>query len=217
MYKKLQKPKPGKREGMKADPKEQNKLMAEISKAENFAGIEEQFNRLYDSVVHPMWAVFAGKYIPPLTKEDLRDVFQEAWIKILEYRDKYDPGNSAYNWIFIIKKNLIIDRMRKKKPVTVDNNDDEDEESGRFFNDIPENGPLIEDRIISEETVKLIENEINGIEDETVRKIMKMRIFHRQTFEQISEELEIPLTTVYKKVKRALSILKPRIQKIINS
>lgn len=194
---------------------ELNELMLKISRTESFEEVEVHFNRLYDSVVHPLWANLSGKYVPPLSSDDLRDIFQEAWIKVLEQRNKYDGRGDVFNWIYTIKKNMIIDWIRKMKRyehTSIDEQNDDDEKPDFQFEsyEIP-----LEEKIEEEEKSALLRNTLNNIQDETIKELLNRRIIMDQKLELISQEMGIPLTTVYKKIQKGLSIIKPIVENIL--
>ncbi len=199
---------------------EQNRLMGDISRAGNFRDVEDKFNKLYYSVAYPLWANLANKYIPPLTIEDMKDAFQESWIKIIEARDKYDGKSSAFKWIYVIKKNMVIDKIRslkRKKEDSIDDNGDDESDTIAEVLRVKEESPLVDNRMISEETINIIMDAIESIEDDDTREMFKRRIVYGHKFEQISEDMDIPMTTVYKKINKALSFFRPKIQRLINS
>lgn len=203
---------------LRIDEEEQNRLMAEIASAGTFTEAEPLFNRLYDSMAYPIWASLSKKYIPPLSDEDLKDIFQEAWIKILEIRSKYDGKSNVYNWIYIIKRNMILDKIRKLGRRHEQSLDDDYEDSeGAPVMQVAEPDLNIEEQIIESETTLLIKQALDSIEDDTDKEIIRRRIILGQKFELISEELGIPQTTVFKRVKRILGFLRPKVEEILYS
>ncbi len=48
-------------------------------------------------------------------RDDAEEIFQEVWFKAIRNLSRY-KSHSFLSWIFRIAKNLIIDRVRKKKP-----------------------------------------------------------------------------------------------------
>lgn len=187
-----------------------------ISRAENFADYSGHFNRLYDSLVYPLWASLSKKYIPPLSSQDLEDIFQEAWINLLASRKKYRPELDVYNWIYIIKKNLIIDKIRKMKKAGMNIELDENgNEEGSPVMQVPEPAPLIEDDIIARETREMVVFEINNIGDLATAEILRRRIILDQKLEQISNDMEMPMTTVHKKLKAGINLLRPKLENIL--
>jgi len=195
----------------------QNQLMVQISKAENFEDAEELFNKLYQSIIHPLWTSLANKYSPPLSFEDMQDTCQDAWIKLLESRKEYDSKSDVYSWIYVIYKNMILDKIRQIKRVDEHIADVfHNEDSEMPINAIHSNDISIENVIIQKETADLIRDAIESIEDETEKEILKRRIIFENKVEQISLEMDIPATTVYKKLKKGVSFLRVQLEHEIN-
>lgn len=210
----------GRKRLLRIDENEQNRLMADIAEASTFAEAEPMFNRLYESLAYPIWTSLSKKYIPPLSDDDLKDIFQEAWVKILEIRSKYDGKSNVYNWIYIIKRNMILDKIRKIGRRHEQSLDEDyfDEGSGESTGmQVAEQDMNIEEQIIESETTILIKRALDSIRDETDKEIIHRRIVLGQKFELISEQLGIPQTTVFKKVKKILGYLRPKIEEILYS
>jgi RNA polymerase sigma factor (sigma-70 family) len=196
---------------------QQNVLMNQISSAGEFDDYKLQFNELYDSMALDLWRNFSGKFIPPLSKEDLEDVFQEAWVKLLESRKKYNMQSDVFNWAYSINRNLIIDRIRKIKRTNEISLDEFVEiEDNLLEYQIPDNEETIDNKFILQESVDIIMRELENIEDNTEKEILRRRIIYENTFEQISKDLNIPLTTVFKKTNLGLSKIKKKIKYIQN-
>jgi RNA polymerase sigma factor (sigma-70 family) len=191
-----------------------NDLMRTISEADKFTKVEREFNRLYDATAYRMWDLLSAKYIPPLTEEDIHDVFQEAWVKILNQRNKYNTKYNAFSWIYVIKRNMIIDRIRQVKRSLAKRVDDEERD---IIEEIPESATNFFDDLTANETVKIIIDAISSIDDNRDRDIVERRLIHEQKLDYISKETGIPLATVFKIIKRRIAEIKPKIEYLLNN
>jgi RNA polymerase sigma factor (sigma-70 family) len=189
-----------------------NELMRKISKARDFGTVEKEFNRLYEATVYRMWDLLSVKFIPPLTEDDIRDIFQEAWVKILNNRNKYNTKYNAFSWIYVIKRNMIIDRIRQINRNLAKRVDDEERD---IIEEIPETETHFFDEMVSNETVKIIIDAINGIENERDRDIVLRRLVKEQKLEHISEDTGIPLATVFKIIRKRIEEIRPKIEKLL--
>ena len=191
---------------------EQNLLMEKISKAENFEDVTDLFNELYQNLIFPLWTSLNNKYSPPLSTEDMQDVCQDAWIKLLESRKKYDPANDVYSWVYVISKNLVLDKIRKIKRNDEYSSDifASDDQEPTIINIKLDEIP-IDTQMIQRETAGLIRIAIDNLQDETEKEIIKRRIIHENKIEQIADDLNLPLTTTYKKLKKGLSLLREQL------
>jgi RNA polymerase sigma factor (sigma-70 family) len=123
----------------------------------------------------------------------------------------------VFNWAYSINRNLIIDRIRKIKRTNEISIDEFVEvEDNLLEYHIPDGEETIENKFIEKETVDIILRELENIEDSTEKEILQRRIIYENTFEQISKDLNIPLTTVFKKTNLGLSKIKKKIKYIQN-
>src|SRR5262252_7495492 len=53
-------------------------------------------------------------------RELAEDLFQETWIRVLERGHRYDGKHEFSTWLYAIARNLTIDYLRKKSPVSLD-------------------------------------------------------------------------------------------------
>lgn len=200
--------------GIEIPNQELNRIMSLISSADDFKQIEKDFNQLYDATVHRMWGLLSRKFIPPLTEEDVRDIFQEAWIKVIERRKDYNSKYNAFSWIYVIKKNMLIDRIRQVNRTYVNRIEDDERD---IIEEIPETSFSFFDDLTSKETIDIILDAIRNISDDRDREIVERRLVHEQKLEQISKEMGIPLATVFKIIKRRIEGIKPKVEYLLNN
>src|SRR5690242_16374961 len=62
------------------------------------------------------------RYLVYLTgnRELAEDLFQETWIRVLERGHQYDGKHEFCTWLYAVARNLAIDYLRKKAPVSLD-------------------------------------------------------------------------------------------------
>jgi RNA polymerase sigma-70 factor (ECF subfamily) len=53
-------------------------------------------------------------------RELAEDLFQETWIRVLERGHQYDGRHVFSTWLYAVARNLTIDYLRKKSPVSLD-------------------------------------------------------------------------------------------------
>src|SRR5258708_19530697 len=53
-------------------------------------------------------------------RELAEDLFQETWIRVLERGHQYDGKHEFSTWLYAVARNLTIDYLRKKSPLTLD-------------------------------------------------------------------------------------------------
>src|SRR4030095_10165396 len=52
-------------------------------------------------------------------RELAEDLFQETWIRVLERGHQYDGKHEFSTWLYAVARNLTIDYLRKKSPVSL--------------------------------------------------------------------------------------------------
>ncbi len=59
------------------------------------------------------------RYLLSLTgeRQAAEDAFQETWMRVVERGHQYDGKSKFEPWLFSIARNLVIDRLRRKKPM----------------------------------------------------------------------------------------------------
>jgi len=53
-------------------------------------------------------------------RELAEDLFQDTWIRVLERGHQYDGKHEFSTWLYAVARNLTIDYLRKKSPVSLD-------------------------------------------------------------------------------------------------
>ena len=53
-------------------------------------------------------------------RELAEDLFQETWIRVLERGHQYDGRHEFCTWLYAVARNLTIDYLRKKNPISLD-------------------------------------------------------------------------------------------------
>src|SRR5690348_12383800 len=48
------------------------------------------------------------------------DLFQETWIRVLERGNQYDGKHEFSTWLYAVARNLTIDYLRRKSPLSLD-------------------------------------------------------------------------------------------------
>jgi RNA polymerase sigma-70 factor (ECF subfamily) len=136
---------------------------------------------------------------------DAEDLTIEAFGKAFKNIDQYAPNYAFSTWLFKIATNNCIDFIRKKKANTIslDQNDDDDDKAPT---DIM--APVLdpEESLIKEQKLKLMRSIVSRLKPR-YRKLIELRYFKEYSYEEISEELELPIGTVKAQLFRARELL----------
>lgn len=142
-----------------------------------------------------------------LTKnsEDSRDLFQETAYRAMVNREKFRPGTNFKAWLFTIMKNIFINNYRKKvKANTIMDSTD----NLYYINSgstVIDNGG--DSNIMMMELRKMVTNL-----DSTLRIPFLMH-YHGYKYQEIADNLQLPLGTVKSRIFFARKELKSLINK----
>jgi len=140
-----------------------------------------------------------------LTKnsEDAKDLYQETTYRALYNRDKFQPDTNFKAWMFTIMKNIFINNYRKK----IKSNTILDTTDNQFYiNSGNHAAPnAAEGSIMMKELNKMVE-----VLDDTIRIPFLMH-FEGYKYQEIADELNLPLGTVKSRIFFARKELKDAI------
>jgi RNA polymerase sigma-70 factor (ECF subfamily) len=159
-----------------------------------------EFNSQFD-----LLSVALQTFAYSLTKnqEEAKDLFQETAYRAMANRDKFSAGTNFKAWLFTIMKNIFINNYRKKvKANTIIDTSDNlyyiNSGSSAIHNDANKN-------IMLEELHGMID-----ALDEGFKKPFMMH-FTGYKYQEIADELELPLGTVKSRIFFARMALKDKI------
>lgn len=157
-------------------------------------------DRYRNSIYHMMYKMVHKQ-------EDAEDLTLEAFGKAFNKLKSYTPKYAFSTWLFKIASNNAIDYIRKKrlKMLSIDESmDDEGDKS--FSSNIKSNSLDPEEKYIHDQRVKLMRSVMSEL-NHKYRLMIELRYFEDLSYEEIADELEIPLGTVKAQLYRAKDIL----------
>jgi RNA polymerase sigma-70 factor (ECF subfamily) len=136
---------------------------------------------------------------------DAEDLTIEAFGKAFKNIQQYTPNYAFSTWLFKIATNNCIDFIRKKKTTTV-SLDQNDEDTEKAPQDLM--APVLdpEESMIKNQK-KVMMREIVSKLKPRYRKLIELRYFQEFSYEEIAEELELPIGTVKAQLFRARELL----------
>ena len=136
-------------------------------------------------------------------RELAEDLFQETWIRVLERGHQYDGRHEFSTWLFAVARNLTLDYLRKKKPVSLDGLM-EDEERAPF--EPADTRPVAWEVVQQHEQAERISAALAGIPVE-YREAIVLRFQDGLALEEIATVTNAPLGTVKSRLYRGLNLL----------
>jgi len=136
---------------------------------------------------------------------DAEDLMIEAFGKAFKNINQYTPNFAFSTWLSKIATNNCIDFIRKKRASTISidqSAEDQDSQSVTIQSDTPDP----EEHMINNQKIKLLREVVAKLKPR-YRTLVELRYFKEYSYEEISEELELPIGTVKAQLFRARELL----------
>jgi RNA polymerase sigma-70 factor, ECF subfamily len=140
-------------------------------------------------------------------RELAEDLFQETWIRVLERGHQYDDKHEFSTWLYAIARNLTIDYLRKKSPLSLDGLM-EDEEHAPLERADPR--PMAWELMQQHEQAERVSAALLSIPAE-YRETVMLRFQEGLALGEISVVTRSPLGTVKSRLYRGLNLLMARL------
>ncbi len=138
---------------------------------------------------------------------DAEDLTIEAFGKAFKNIDQYTPNYAFSTWLFKIATNNCIDYIRKKRGSTVSLDQSVDgEENLSPSSLIQSDSPDPEANLINQQKIKLMREVVTKLKPR-YRHLVELRYFREYSYEEISDELDLPIGTVKAQLFRARELL----------
>ena len=141
-------------------------------------------------------------------KTDAEDLTIEAFGKAFKNLDQYSPTYAFSTWLFKIASNNCIDFLRKKRAnlISIDGNLPEDNRDSEQQIHLKDTMPDPEENMIREQKAVLMRTIVQKLKPR-YRALIELRYFREFSYEEIAEELGLPLGTVKAQLFRARELL----------
>ncbi len=139
--------------------------------------------------------------------DDADDLTIETFGKAFKNLHQYTPDYAFSTWLFKIASNNCIDFIRKKKKLTFSIDKSFETEDGvEIAHNIPALAPDPEENFINKQKIKLMREIVEKLKPR-YRMLIEMRYFQELSYEEIADELKLPLGTVKAQLFRAREFL----------
>ncbi|ALO14567.1 Sigma-W factor [Salinivirga cyanobacteriivorans] len=144
---------------------------------------------------------------------DAEDLTIEAFGKAFRNIDRYSPSYAFSTWLFKIASNNCIDFLRKNKGREYAFQANSEDISQTGSNDeysahvqLESKNPMPDELMMTDEKAKALRKVVRELKPR-YKKLVELRYFKEYSYEEISQELEIPLGTVKAQLFRARELL----------
>jgi len=172
----------------------------------NQAAFAELMNRYREAIYYMILKMINNT-------SDAEDLTIEAFGKAFRNIDQYSPSFAFSTWLFKIASNNCIDFLRKKKTrqLSIFNSTEAESNTGSGINietSLSIQSDLLdpEESLIMEQKKILLRELVDNLKPR-YRQLVDLRYFQEYSYEEIAEELELPIGTVKAQLFRARELL----------
>jgi RNA polymerase sigma-70 factor, ECF subfamily len=144
-------------------------------------------------------------------EDDARDAAQEAFIAAYRNLGNFRGEAKVSSWLHRIAVNQCLTIKRRAKTRSEEFLDDDDGSEERVFIAPLHNSPSRQAEQF--ERLKLVRTAVSSLPTD-LKQVIVMKEFEDMTFQEISETLEIPLSTVKSRLYTALKQLKMKLDRV---
>jgi RNA polymerase sigma-70 factor (ECF subfamily) len=139
---------------------------------------------------------------------DTEDITIETFSKAFDKLNNYNPEYQFNTWLIAIAKNVHIDLLRKKKSThTIEITDNQNQQA---YN-VADSTPTAEDELITEQNLSQLLQYIKQLKPH-YQEIIQLRYVQEMSYQDISQQLNEPLSNIKIKLLRAKKLLAEIIQ-----
>jgi RNA polymerase sigma-70 factor (ECF subfamily) len=131
-----------------------------------------------------------------------------AWLRVLERGHQYDGGHEFITWLYAVARNLLIDYLRKKRPVSLDGLMEDEEHAPA---EPADTRPLAWEIVAQHEQAERISAALLGIPAD-YRETVILRFQEGLALEEIATVTGAPVGTVKSRLYRGLNMLMSRLK-----
>ena len=139
-------------------------------------------------------------------KKEVEDLVQESFIKAFSALDTYSPKYAFSTWLYRIATNHTIDYLRKLKLRTFSIDKPLKTREGEMEYQLPDTTYRPDRHIVTDQRKALIQEAIDALPPKYHRVIV-LRHQQEKAYQEIADELDLPLGTVKAHIFRARELL----------
>ena len=140
-------------------------------------------------------------------RDDAEDLTIEAFGKAFKNLHQYTPDFAFSTWLFKIATNNCIDFIRRKRKFTFSIDKGMENDSGQEMQ-FEIKAPVLdpEEGMIKKQKAALMRDVVQKLKPR-YKRLVELRYFHERSYEEIADELQLPLGTVKAQLFRAREFL----------
>lgn len=140
-------------------------------------------------------------------RDDAEDITMESFSKAFNNIDKYDQRYAFSTWLFKIATNNSIDFIRKKRLDTTSiDKTTENDKGDEISIDVKSDAANPEETMMKAQRAFSVRGSLSKL-DPKYRQLIELRYYEELSYEEIAEQLDLPLGTVKAQLFRAKDML----------
>jgi RNA polymerase sigma-70 factor, ECF subfamily len=143
--------------------------------------------------------------------EDARDVCQETFLAAFRNLRKFRGDSKFSSWLYRIALNACHSRLRKQG-AAVEHSIDQDDEDGRKYQIADLRGEDLPERLHREQRAAIVRKALQALPAD-MRQVIIMKEYEELTFAEISEILQVPVSTVKSRLYTGLQQMRARLDR----
>lgn len=196
----------------------QDKACAKAMCGKDKAKAQKAFNEIYTRYKSAIFFKVAMRFVKN-NKETAEDLTQEIFEKVYMKIGSYDFSTCFSTWLYTVAQNHCKDykRTERYEVLSVESLKSEfsgDEESSEAAFQIEDKSANVFGDVVKSERAEAVLDAVeNGIKTEDARKIIKLIFLEEKKYEEVSQEMNMPIGTVKAFMFRAKAELKDYLSK----
>jgi RNA polymerase sigma-70 factor (ECF subfamily) len=158
------------------------------------------------AVVLPQYQVRLYRFLLRMVRDPAaaEDLFQQTWLRVIEKISGYNPRYRFDSWLYSVAHNLAIDHVRRQRGWSLDAAEEgEDAPVARLAS--YDSDPL--ERVLETERGAILSKALDKL-PAIHRAVLTLRFEEEMKLEEIAAVVDIPLSTVKSRLRRALDGLR---------
>ncbi|ARA93847.1 MAG: sigma-70 family RNA polymerase sigma factor [Bacteroidetes bacterium] len=178
---------------------EQDRLLVEQALAGREGAYTELVAKYQNALYHHIYRMVRRK-------QEVDDLVQESFIKAFSALDSYSSQYAFSTWLYKIATNHTIDYLRKKKLQTFSIDKPMQTKDGELEYELPDTTYRPDRHLLEDQRRTLLQEAIDALPPKYHRVIV-MRHQQERSYQEIADELGLPLGTVKAHIFRARELL----------
>jgi RNA polymerase sigma-70 factor (ECF subfamily) len=186
---------------------EEDRALIDAAKRGENRAFEKLLKKYYKSVYYLIFKMVRNA-------EDAEDLTQESFAKAFNSITTFDPKFAFSTWLFKIATNNCIDYIRRKKMQTLSlsQSPSGDDNSGVTLQ-IADSDPVPDEVMLKKQRREIVARAVEAL-PERYQQLIQLRYFRELSYEEVAQELKIPLGTVKAQLHRAKELLNEALEDI---